>query len=176
MDGFSGTYNFIRVRPAGGQTGSFALRPAESSVIPGRTTTMSLDWTVPFGGWRVLKTVELRLRDAGSARPLWVRFNEAANTLSLYDPNTRRFGPARALGSNGVLANRFVQVHLKTSAVTAAGPTAPKMTLKLDVTFKNSTAGRRYKVQAAASDDLGHADGFADAGTLAVTGRRAQGA
>jgi hypothetical protein len=48
------------------------------------------------------------------------------------------------------------------------GPTSPSVLLNLALSFKPSVAGRAFVVEVAASDDLGHEDPFAEAGTLTV--------
>lgn len=171
-NGFAGSYNFICVRPTPGQTGTFALSPQHAVVRPGTRTTLGLEWTVPAGGWRTLKTIDLKVRHpSGKQGVLWVRFDEATNTVRLFDPDEGKFGPARALGSNGVLSTRFATVHLRTSRVIADGPLDDSVVLSLDVSFKPKVAGRRFIIEAAATDDLGHRDAFDLAGTLRVLKR-----
>lgn len=168
--GSSGVYNFINILPASQFAGTFALTPAGASVSPRKHTPLSLAWTVPSGGWRTLKDVDIRLvDDRGIA--LWVKFDESANTLSLFNPATGRFGPARTVGSRGFLTNKYALLNLKTSTVRADGPTAPTVVLTLDLRFKPRTRHRHFRVEAAASDDLGHIQAFESAGSLKV-GRR----
>jgi hypothetical protein len=164
---FAGSINFLAIRPSGG-TGTFKLSPASASVRGGSSTKLALEWTVPQGGWRVLKDVELRLHDDNGRTILRIRFNEASNTFQLYDPKKKKFGKAKAVGSNGVLSNKFARVHLATSTVQADGPTDPSVVITFDITLKKNLKGRHLTVEAAASDDLGHAAAFAFAGTLDV--------
>ncbi|HKB01356.1 MAG TPA: carbohydrate-binding protein, partial [Gemmataceae bacterium] len=166
--GAAGNYNFITIRPAAQSTGTFALTPAQSTVPAEQHARLALTWTVPTGGWRTLRDVQLRLRDeTGTA--LWVKFNEAANTLSLYNPATGTFGPAKTLGSSAVLSNGAATVHLAASTVQAAGPASPTVALTLDLTFRRSVAGRHFRVEVAASDDQGRSQPFELAGFLDVT-------
>src|SRR5262249_24971779 len=132
-------------------------------------TKLALEWTVPHGGWRVLKDVELRLRDDDGRTILRIRFDEATNTFRLYDPKKKRFGKARAVGSGGVLASRCGRVYLAGSTVRADGPADPSVVLTFDVVLKKNLKSRHLTIEAAASDDLGHSDPFAFAGTLDVT-------
>ena len=133
----------------------------------GEHVSLGLQWTVPEGSWHRLHNMQLRIRDAFDTLAL-VLFNEADRTLSLFDPDTGKFGPAKAVGSNGVLANRYVTISLGTSSVTAASPSSPTVTLTLDLVFKESASGRHLILEAAASDDLGHFQDFAIGGALDV--------
>jgi|SRR4051794_5208060 hypothetical protein len=98
---------------------------------------------------------------------LWVRFDEATNTLSLFDPKRNAFVQTGTPGG-GTLSNHFVKLHLKASRITAAGPRAPTVTITLDLSFRKPARGRHFTVAAAARDDLGRAGDFAFAGTLDV--------
>jgi hypothetical protein len=46
------------------------------------------------------------------------------------------------------------------------------VTLRLQVRFKPSAAGHRYRVEAAATDDAGNQQGFEQVGTLEVRRER----
>ena len=94
--------------------------------------------------------------------------DEADNTVSLYNPASGKFGPAKAMGSNAVLSDQYVNIFLRTSTVTAAGPTSPTVTLTFDIQFKNGLSGRPIAIEAAASDDFGRVQDFAFAGSLYV--------
>jgi hypothetical protein len=173
----AGTY-FVRVLNGGANSsytlniatlsvGTFSLRPSHSSVHAGDSTRLSLAWTVPGGSWHQLKTVDLRLRDEQGI-VAWIRFDESNNTFRLYDPQKNRFGPAKKPASHGVLSNRYVQIRLRNSSVTASGPNSPTVTLALEIRLKKKLAGRLLTVEAAASDDVGHRQDFAFAGLLDV--------
>lgn len=166
-NGFAGSYNFIKITLAPGQTGTFALTPAHTTAAANERTNLSLEWTVPFVGWRTLKDVQLRLRDEQGVA-FWVLFNEASNTFRLFDPNTGNFGPARQVGGSGILRGADVRMNLSSSRVIADGPNDLSVVLSLDLELKNSTRGRHFLVEVAASDDFGHAEDFAVAGTLDV--------
>ena len=107
------------------------------------------------------------MRDAFGTLAL-VKFNEADNTLSLFNPDSGEFGPAKVIGSHAVLANRYVTIFLRTSSVSAAGPSSPTVTLTLDLVFKKAASGRHLILEAAATDDLGHFQDFAIGGALDV--------
>ncbi|MGH7179470.1 MAG: carbohydrate-binding protein, partial [Tepidisphaeraceae bacterium] len=158
----AGTYNFITVRPTP-LTGTFDL--TQSAIGADGHVRLGLTWTVPTGGWRVLKEVLLRLTDeAGDS--LLIKFDEAANTFSLFNPQSGKYGPGKAPGSNGTLSIGFATLHLRTTSVQASGPTDPSVLLSLDISFSNSVRGRHFIIEAAASDDLGHNDIFLPAGVL----------
>jgi hypothetical protein len=162
--GQAGNYDFIRITPA---VGTFVLTPPEMTVAPGERTQLSLAWTVPFGGWRTLNEVELRLRDDAGTE-LQVKFNEA-DKLSLFNPATAKFGPQKELGSNAVLSNDSAQIYVATSRVRAAGPTSSTVELVLDISLKPSLQGRSFLVEAAARNDFGFAQPFKVAGSLSVS-------
>lgn len=161
---FAGSYNFITIRPA--SAGTLALTPPHSVVTAGEHANVSLAWTVPVGGWTVLKQVDLRLRDE-LGRLIWIRFDEAHRTFSLYNSQSGKFGPAQSVGSNNVLSGPLVDLYLGTTTVNAAGANAPTVVLNFDLRFKSSARGH-YSIEASAGDDLGHSDPFVFAGTLDV--------
>jgi Bacterial pre-peptidase C-terminal domain len=175
----AGTY-FVRVLTSGinsnyslslsfaNTVGTFALTPRETTVHAGQHARLGLDWTVPEGSWHTLNDVDLRIRDAFGTVAALIRFHEANNTVSLYDPVTGTFGPALAIGSSGFLENGIVKIFLNTSSVKAAGPTSPTVSLTFDIQFKKPAYGRQFFVEAAASDDLGQAQEFAFAGMIDV--------
>ena len=116
--------------------GSFVLTPRNAAVNPGEHVSLGLQWTVPDGSWHGLRDVELRVRDAfGTLAP--VKFNEANNTLSLFNPDRGEFGPAKLIGSDAALANQYVTIFLRTSSITSAGPNSPTVTLTLDMVFRS---------------------------------------
>ena len=161
---FAGSFNFITIRPA--SAGTFELAPANSVVSAGEHANLSLAWTVPVGGWTVLKQVDLRLRD-DLGRLIWIRFDEANRTFSLYNESNGKFGPAKKVGSNSVLSGPLADLYIGTTTVAAGGPSAPIVVFTFDLRFKASARGH-YTIEAAASDDLGHNDPLAFAGTLNV--------
>ncbi len=161
---FAGRFNFITIRPA--SAGTLELTPPDSVVSAGERTQLSLAWTVPVSGWTVLKQVDLRLRDDFGAL-IWIRFDEANRTFSLYNSASGKFGPAKKVGSNGVLNGPLADLYLSTTTVVAAGPAAATVVFTFDLRFKSNARGH-YTVEAAASDDLGHNDPIAFAGTIDV--------
>ncbi|MFL5241582.1 MAG: carbohydrate-binding domain-containing protein [Gemmataceae bacterium] len=165
--GSAGIYNFITFLPSSQSTGTFALTPAETTAVPDQHTQLSLAWTVPAGGWHTLKDVQIRLLD-DQGIALWIKFDEAANTVSLFNPASGKFGPAQKVGSSGVLSNQYATLYLSTSSVHADGPSAATVLLTFDISFKSSTRGRLFRIEAAAGDDFGREQPFELAGFLEV--------
>ena len=164
---FSGSYNFIAVTPSNG-VGTFSVFPQQSSVAVGHTTKLAVTWKVPSGSWRQLKDIELRLRgDDGSL--IIIDWNEAANTFALFNPASKKFGPAKTLGSNSTLSNNLVDVLLASSSVQAAGPTSPTVEVTFTLRFNHSASGHTFTIDAAATNDAGEKAAFALGGTVHVT-------
>ena len=153
--------------------GTFELTPATSSVEVKERTRLTLAWTLPgTASWRELTAVELRLRDAGGV-VFWVRVVEGKPMLlSLFNEDAGTFLASKSPGDPSVLSGAGAQLHLASTTVTAAGPTAPTAVMSLDVEFKKGTEGRQFVVEVQATDDLGNAQAWQPAGTLTVTARR----
>jgi hypothetical protein len=150
-------------------TGTFELSPTEATIHVGGRLTYHVVWTVPEPlTWRDLETVDLRIRDDADTI-LWIRFDEARNTLAVFDPSTGAFSDAVTPGTAQRLQTRFATLYLRQSSVIGSGPTGPFVTLHLNTSFKRAAAGRTYVVEVAATDDLGHRDDFVQAGTIRVT-------
>jgi hypothetical protein len=114
----------------------------------------------------VLKQIELRLRDE-QGRVLWIKFDEATNSMSLYRQARDRFGNAKTVGSHKVLSGPLAKVYLRTTTVTADSASSPTVLLTFDLKFKGRARGN-YTIEAAASDDLEHRDPFKFAGNIKV--------
>jgi hypothetical protein len=153
------------------KVGTFSLTPNRKTISVGDRVKLALDWTVPAGSWHTLQSVDLSLRNLDGTLAL-IRFYEANNSLSLFDAATGKFGPAVKLGSNAVLANRYLNIFLKTSTVKAASPASPTVTLTFDIQFKNSLPALPIVMEATATDDLGQTQDFGYAGTLDVVKQR----
>jgi hypothetical protein len=162
----AGALNFMEIRPS---TGTFVLAPASGSVKAGRETTLSLSWTVPLGDWHFLKTIDVRMTGKDGS-VIWLRFNEADQTLSLYDPHSRKFGRAKKIGSRGHLSNGLIDIDLEETAVVAAGPTSPTVTLNLAFRLSERARDGDFAIDVAATNDSGFVQPFEGAGTLHVLG------
>ncbi len=161
---FAGSFNFITARPA--SAGTFDLTLQHTTVAAYQHVNLELAWTVPVGGWRTLKQVDLRLRD-DNGRLIWIRFDEATNRMSLYNQITGKFETEKEVGSYGVLRSPLANVYMKTTTIAANGAGDPTVVITFDIKFKAIARGH-WTVEAAATDDLGHNDPFAFAGTLDV--------
>ena len=169
-------------------TGAFDFAPDKARVAVDKPQLFTVIWTVPEGEtWRDLRTIDLRLRD-GHGTTLYLRWDEATNTFSLGDVrgklhDQRRkwrhhdeddcrddvtFGPGKLPGSNSVLAIKWASLDLSPTTVTGSGADGRTVTLELGLTFTRKSAGHAYRVDLAASDDLGHEDGLTKAGTVQV--------
>lgn len=154
----------------GNNTGTFTLTPPENEVQAGERFPLALEWTVPSGSWHLLKDVDLRLRNALGVLGV-IRFHEADNTFSLFDPDSGQFGPAKPPGSDAVLSNRYMKVYLCDSAVKADSADSPSVTLLYDLELKKAAFGSHgdaghVVVEAAATDDLGHEQGYVFGGVI----------
>ena len=158
-----------------GPTGNFTLVPGDASAAVHERRNYLFTWTVPEPrGWHDLQSLELRIRD-GAHTVLWIDWDEATNTVSLFNQASGKFGPAFEPGSANVLQSAQASLYLAeltvkaVNSVLGTGPTSPSVQLTLPLSFKPSAAGRTLIVEVAASDHLGHQDPFVQAGTLTVT-------
>ena len=143
--------------------GSFAISPQNARVPAETPVNYSLSWTVPPPEvWRNLKTIDLRFRK-GNQIPLWLRWDEAANTFSLCqatDDGNTVCGPGASPGTATFLETPDAEVSLANTSVIGSGPTGPSVILNLGITFKGKAAGHLYDLEVAATDDLGNQDDF----------------
>jgi hypothetical protein len=121
-------------------------------------------WTVPDPlTWHDLESVQLRIRDDAGII-LWICFDEAGNTFSLFNEATGRFGRGFAPGSTKRLQTWRATLHLSDTSVVpidsilGQGRTSPSVTLNLGLSFKPSAAGRTFLVEVSARDDHGNED------------------
>jgi len=158
-----------------GPTGNFTLLPSDASAAVHERLNYLFTWTVPEpGSWHDLESLELRIRD-DTHTVLLIDWDEATNTISLFNQASGKFGPAFEPGSANVLQSAQATLYLAEMTVKAVngvlgtGPTSPSVQLTLPLSFKPSAAGRTFIVEVAATDHLGHQDPFVQAGTLTVT-------
>jgi Tol biopolymer transport system component len=151
-------------------SGTFELSPAEATVAVGDRLTYELTWTVPSDSWRDLNTIEVRIGEEGSL--LWLLFDETSRTFSLYNPAKGDFGPAFSPGSHNVLSSGAAKVYLDESAIIAAGPNSPEVTLLLTVGFEPPAIGDHYLVEVGATSDDGQIQAFEPGGSLNVMPRQ----
>jgi hypothetical protein len=136
-------------------------------VSVGERADYALTWTVPPDQvWRSLDTIDFRIR-SGNDTALWLRWDEVGDTFRLCESRDS-CGPAVAAGSPEVLETPNVRLYLADTRVVGSGPTGQSVTLHLSLEFLGESAGRRYRIELAATDDLGRADDFAEATTVHV--------
>ena len=139
--------------------GVTVLVPETASIAIHERLALDLTWTHPEA-WRTLRSIDLRIVDDRGAI-LWVRFHEGRDTLSLVH------SPGK--GDGRQLEAPAATLHLAESGIVASDTAS--VTLRFEVSFKPSAAGRVYRVEAAASDDAGNQQGFERVGTLEVRRR-----
>ncbi len=149
--------------------GTSELSPSDATAEANDRLEYALTWTVPKPlNWHDLDWIQMRIRD-GEDTLLWLKFNEADNTISLYDESKLQFGKGHSPGSARRLQTPGATLYLAESSVEGGGPTGPDVTLNLSLGIKPPAAGHIYSVEVAARDDLGNEDDFfVDAGTLTV--------
>ncbi len=140
--------------------------PPEALVKVGERFTYGVKWTHPTR-WRLLDTVDIRIIDDEDSA-LNVRFTEADNTFSLFDPANGKFFHPDAPGSRTHFETDAVVMYLEKSEVIGSGPTGPSVLLNLNLSFKPKAAGRVFHVEAFATDDDGNQQGFDQAGIIGV--------
>lgn len=87
------------------------------------------------------------------------------------NPANGELGPEAAPGSPVRLETSAATMYLAESSVIGGGPTGPSVLLDFSLSFKPPAAGRTYRVEAFATDDFGHEQGFETLGTLTVLER-----
>jgi hypothetical protein len=132
----------------------------------GERVTYSLTWTHPEQ-WRLLQTIDLRISDE-QGTILQVHWDQPANTFTLVDPDRGEFGSAAVPGEPGRLETSAAALSLAQSSIIGSGPTGPSVTLNFAVSFKPQAAGRTFNVEAFATDDFGHEQGWERVGILTV--------
>jgi uncharacterized delta-60 repeat protein len=148
--------------------GAFEVGPSEASVRAHDRLNYDFIWTVPDSlNWHDLQSLELRIHD-GKESSLWVKFDEATNSFSLFNELSGQFSRSLPAGSAASLQTSDAVLDLAETRVVGSGPTGQTVTLKLALSFKPRAAGRTFVVEVRATDDHGGQDEFTKAGTLSV--------
>jgi hypothetical protein len=151
------------------KTGTFDLSPKRATVEAAELLTYTFVWTVPKRRvWRDLDTVDLRICGDEAVPALWVRWDELTNSFRVFDAALGTFGPPAAPGSAVELETDAATLFLAGSQAEGGGLTGTSVTLTLAVAFKATMAGQACEVDAGATDDLGHDEGFKKAGKVRV--------
>lgn len=166
----AGGFDSLTIRRSQTDIGTFTLTPQHATTDSHGRAILAVQWTVPGNSWHDLTTIDIRLRDE-AGRAIWLRFDEASNTLRLYNSHSGKFGPARKIGSRGFLLGDHVAIDLSQVSIAAAGPDSPTVTLTIGMKFLGART-RHFVVDLAASNDAGFIGDFVEAGTLDVIHRR----
>ena len=152
--------------------GETTMSPDRLEIAVGEKETLAVTWTHPVS-WRQLETIDVRIVDDEDI-VLWVRFRHDQATdrvsFSLFNPASGKFGRPAAPGSPQRFETSSATLYLGESAV--LGPPGRDVTLRLRFSVKPRTAGGVYRVEAFATDDDGHSQGFDRVGTLVVRGHK----
>jgi hypothetical protein len=146
------------------ELGTAALEPENSVVRDGEPLNLRLNWTHPVG-WRQLDSVDLLLVD-DEGESLVVRWHEAENSFSLFNPAADSFVRTAEAGSPARFEASAATLHLQDS--TGGGPPGQTVTIEYSLSFKPQAAGRTFSVEAFATDDAGEQQGFESVGTITV--------
>ncbi|MBI1826441.1 MAG: cadherin-like domain-containing protein [Planctomycetes bacterium] len=142
--------------------------PADAIAEVGEPVTYGVQWTVPDPeNWHSLNTIDVRLVD-DREEILRLRWDDAANTFSLFNPGNETFSQSATPGDRGQFQGSAVTLSLLESDVVGSGPTGPSVTLNLNLSFKPQAAGRTFTVEASATDDTGGEQGYETVGTITV--------
>ncbi len=147
--------------------GTTELIPAQATVAVGERLNYGFVWTHPEQ-WRKLETMDLRISDDEGVI-FHLHWNEPGNTFRLINSANGEPGPESLPGSPLRLETSAATLHLAESSVIGSGPTGLSVLLDLSLSFKPQAAGRTYRVEAFATDDFGHQQGWEPVGTLTVT-------
>ncbi len=150
--------------------GTFQVVPADARVPAGSRINYSMTWTVPPSEvWRDLNTIDLRFRK-GNQIPLWLRWDETANTFSVCEESNSAIvcSAAAMPGTSTILQTPLADVYLADTSVVGTGPTGPSVALNLSIAFREKAAGHLYDLEVAATDDFGRQDDFVQATTVHV--------
>ena len=141
----------------------------KEQVQAGELLTLTVTWEVPEPlVWRDLDTIDLRIGD-WHGDLLRVRFDEAANTLSLFDDATSTYQGGVVVGTGGLLATPFALLNVGESRVQGSGAQGRMVTLTLALRFTEAAQGRAALISLLARSDRGD-EQLADERTLVVVG------
>jgi hypothetical protein len=131
-----------------------------------------IKWTVPDPKvWRSLNTIDVRLIDE-DGQILLVRWDETANTFSLFNPANGKFGAPALPGSKKRFETSAVTLLLENTEVIGSGPTGRSVLLSLKLSFKPQARDRTFQVQTLVTDDSGgDPQGYDTVGTISVLPR-----
>ena len=162
---------------AGVTTKNYALGPAvgvgrgvpfAAAVSPHDDVAYGVEWVVPDpDNWHSLDSLELRLVDDDS-EILRVKWDEATNAVSEFDPRTGRFGGPAGIGSHVRFEHPEVALLLRNTEIIGSGPTGPSVLLNIGLQFKPKSSGHTFTVEVRATDDFGNVQGWDLIGAITV--------
>jgi hypothetical protein len=159
--------------------GTFDVSPVGAEAQVGEWVKYRFEWTVSTGVWRDLDTLELRVRERGTANvPLWIKWTEHTNTFQVCEgpgqdadaqtPAEVRCGQPVAVGTPLILAGRHGSLDVGSSTVTGSGPTGQSVALELLVRLDNGAGNKAFDVEVAALSDSGIRDDFIPGASLVI--------
>jgi hypothetical protein len=144
--------------------GTAALAPVNPVAEVDEPVILNFSWTHPVG-WRQLESIDLLMTD-DEDQVMAVRWNEAENSFSLYNPATDRFIRTARAGSPAHFETFAATMFLEES--TGGGPPGQTVTIRYGLVFKPQAARRTFRVETFATDDAGKQQGFEQVGTITV--------
>ena len=112
-------------------------------------------------GWHDIHTIDFKMAmgqgpEPGEPLAFWVQFDQDANLIRFYDPDTDSWSEG-APGSSGVLSNRYAKLYLADTKVHGFGPTDPTVQITWSVEFladepgTNSSSTCKWRMTSAIS-------------------------
>ncbi|HXG64953.1 MAG TPA: hypothetical protein VNO70_07580, partial [Blastocatellia bacterium] len=119
--------------------------PDAGSSLVGMAQNFTTTCSYPTG-WRNIRTIDFKMAmghgpEDDEPLALWVQFDQDANLIRCYDPDTREWSEG-APGSNTVLSSRFAELRLADARVQGSGPTGPTVEITWAVVFRDAARGR----------------------------------
>ncbi len=123
--------------------------------------------------WRNIHTFDFKLAEGlgpGDGAPFaaWLQFDEDANLLRLYDPESDQWLEG-APGSSGVLRTRNIELDLAATTVAATDATKNTVAIHWALTFLEPTRGQNFQQFLQVQDDQGNTTGWDQVGDWRVS-------
>jgi hypothetical protein len=164
--GTSNTYPFSIEAPILGETELLAPA-ARSSATVGTAVAFSAAWTHPTDSWRVMRHMDLRLRDPEDRISAWVRVIEgegASSRFELLDADGRAVASGLP-GEERVLTSGPVTLDLAASEISGSGRT---LTIGPVLVFAAGAEGT-YAVEVLIEDKSGETQDIEVVGSFVIT-------
>ncbi len=123
-------------------------------------------------GWKNINLLDFKLAmnlGPGDGEPLalWVEFDQNANLIRFYDPDSGTWSSGTA-GANVRLHSRFADLDLSNTIVHGFGPTDPTVQITWSVIFHQPASGTPLQQYLKVADDFGSSTGWDKVGTWSV--------